>query len=393
MKPSSEEIKKTMNQESKKLDSMIKDEIEKHGKPELVVYILGAGFSAPLGIPVMSNFISKSKDQYIKDPEKYSYFKEVFNKFEELYKVLNYFSSDLNNIEEILSIIEMDIYLKSSDLKFDRDNYLKYLCDVIKFHTPSVELRPINRNSRHEWKETFLKDKKGEATSYIDFVAQLFDLEVSLKPENMIKNDFDILDLNSAKPKTLYSVVTLNYDTVLEDICASIKKAYKCDIKFRRFPSGNPNEESFLPYLSKLHGCISDTSIVPPTWAKSIENEKIREAWALARSLLANATHIRILGYSLPFSDNYIKYLFKSASISWYNLKSIDILCLDDELSSVKDRYSKLFKFKKHRYFNANIINYLAEMRWKDSTKPNKVIYQRLEHCHRSFIQNPINMV
>ncbi|WP_175406349.1 hypothetical protein [Bacillus sp. FJAT-27264] len=33
---------------------------------EKVVYILGAGFSAPLGIPVMSNFIMKAKTYILK---------------------------------------------------------------------------------------------------------------------------------------------------------------------------------------------------------------------------------------------------------------------------------------------------------------------------------------
>ena len=31
---------------------------------EKVVYILGAGFSAQFGLPVMSNFLEKSKDMY-----------------------------------------------------------------------------------------------------------------------------------------------------------------------------------------------------------------------------------------------------------------------------------------------------------------------------------------
>lgn len=42
--------------------------------PEKVVYILGAGFSAPLGLPVMSNFLVKSKDLYFSDTEKYKRF-------------------------------------------------------------------------------------------------------------------------------------------------------------------------------------------------------------------------------------------------------------------------------------------------------------------------------
>ena len=37
------------------------------------VYIVGAGFSAPLGLPVMSNFLMKSKDMYPLDPERFGY--------------------------------------------------------------------------------------------------------------------------------------------------------------------------------------------------------------------------------------------------------------------------------------------------------------------------------
>ncbi len=40
-----------------------------------VVYLFGAGFSAPLGLPVMSNFLMKSMDLYVSDPERYRTFK------------------------------------------------------------------------------------------------------------------------------------------------------------------------------------------------------------------------------------------------------------------------------------------------------------------------------
>ena len=36
---------------------------------ERVVYLLGAGFSAPLGLPVMSNFLEKSKYMYFEESE------------------------------------------------------------------------------------------------------------------------------------------------------------------------------------------------------------------------------------------------------------------------------------------------------------------------------------
>jgi len=41
---------------------------------ENVVYILGAGFSAPLSLAVISNFLMKSKDMYFSDPERFQHF-------------------------------------------------------------------------------------------------------------------------------------------------------------------------------------------------------------------------------------------------------------------------------------------------------------------------------
>jgi len=46
-----------------------------------VVYILGAGFSAPLGLPVMANFLEISKDMFASDPETYRDFAKVFKRY------------------------------------------------------------------------------------------------------------------------------------------------------------------------------------------------------------------------------------------------------------------------------------------------------------------------
>ena len=40
-------------------------------KSQSVVFFLGAGFSAPFGLPVMSNFIDKARDLYFSDPDNY----------------------------------------------------------------------------------------------------------------------------------------------------------------------------------------------------------------------------------------------------------------------------------------------------------------------------------
>ncbi len=78
---------------------------------ENVVYLLGAGFSAPLGLPVMSNFLEKAKDLYFSDEIKYKSFFKVLDKIKDLSIIKNYYHADLLNIEEILSILEMQQFL------------------------------------------------------------------------------------------------------------------------------------------------------------------------------------------------------------------------------------------------------------------------------------------
>lgn len=74
---------------------------------EKVVYFLGAGFSAPMGIPIIKDFLLKSKDLYFENPTKYAHFKRIFNKIYKMHIAKTYYETDLLNIEEILSILEM----------------------------------------------------------------------------------------------------------------------------------------------------------------------------------------------------------------------------------------------------------------------------------------------
>ena len=52
---------------------------------EKVCYILGAGFSAPLGLPVMTNFLARAKDLYAQEPERFEYFQDVFDLIKDMH--------------------------------------------------------------------------------------------------------------------------------------------------------------------------------------------------------------------------------------------------------------------------------------------------------------------
>jgi len=79
--------------------------------------------------------------------------------------------------------------------------------------------------------------------------------------------------------------------------------------------------------------------VVPPTTSKStlFNNETVRSQWRLARTALENADAIYCLGYSLPETDQMVRYLLAT-------LPGIKVVVPVDTASSVGSRYARLLK-------------------------------------------------
>jgi hypothetical protein len=354
------------NQQIKKLDK--------------VVYVLGAGFSAPLGIPVMSNFLEKSKDIFATQSERYSDFANVFKTIDRMYKSKGYYNADLFNIEEILSILEMSEQLGNED---DKISFINYIIDVIKHFTP--ELKPFE-SVFGGWTGEIFSGLHADASGinkYGYFVGSLLNLAFSY-------NGTDFFCNPSAKGnrQAYYSVITLNYDMVLENCFSYLIKYFAAEERFGFLQKLKLDTETHLQntYLAKLHGSVDTKIIVPPTWNKAL-NDKIKPAWQLAYQLLTEANHIRIFGYSLPTADAYIKYLLKAAIIRCEHLKSIDVLCLDGD-HSVRKRYDEFICFPKYRFVSRNVSDYLDDNHasWVNSNRNKSNIHLNgLETTHNKF--------
>ncbi len=362
-----------------------------------VVYILGAGFSAPLGLPVMGNFLEKSKDLYFSDPETFSHFQSLFDEINKMAVSKNYFETDLFNIEEILSILEMQSQLTGTRLNED---FIRYIKDVIEEHTP---LLPAAPSRAANWHDFLFGIKKDNWFWYIGFVANLFQFEfVYYRNEEQGErpNRFKFRPL--ANSDVSYSVVSLNYDIILEHSLAYIQEHYSIDytapgynavdgrFEFKR-GNDNPDAGGFMTIpLAKLHGSVDIEKIVPPTWSKGVDDE-IRHAWAVAYSQILNANHIRILGYSLPLADSYVKYLFKSAILKSQHLKTIDVICLDPD-GSVKRRFDDFICFRNYRFVNANILDCLkmniSTRDIGDGRTEQIATFPSLEKCHTRFMNS-----
>ena len=109
-----------------------------------IVYILGAGFSAPAGIPVMRDFLRAAQDirQNHSGDNRYSYFGKVLEQVTSPTRILPFYKADTFNIEEILSILEMEslVTQKAGKTKIFED----FITDVIEYHAAPWQTNKID---------------------------------------------------------------------------------------------------------------------------------------------------------------------------------------------------------------------------------------------------------
>lgn len=347
---------------------------------EKIVYFFGAGFSAPLGLPVMSDFYNKSKQMYLDHGNDYKYFKKVFKTINEIAVTKNYFSADLLNIEEILSIIEMEDLISGNTRKSD---FLKYLADVVKFYTPSIT--PIIKNRMDQQWYLQIIGSNWKWRHYGCFVGHLLNLmmirqQVSVGSTGI---EFRYSYLKNKNPEIKYLIITVNYDMVFDLVISYIKDNFEGLSKIG------------FDCLAKLHGSISPMSIVPPTWNKTIDS-KILPAWQKAYDALKEATQLRILGYSLPKTDSYIKYLFKAATAKESFIQKIDVIC-KDPYGDVKQRYDDFIEYSFYDFRNEDIFKYFEEIVSVFSNEAgrnrDKVLWNQLEIAHERFMNETKNSI
>ncbi|NQS96937.1 MAG: SIR2 family protein [candidate division Zixibacteria bacterium] len=345
-----------------------------------ILYVLGAGFSAPLGIPVIKNFYNKSNTLYLSNNNKLPYFNEVKNIETEVGKVSTFMNFDLRNIEELLSIIEMKSYLTDTDSEKVLQEYIK---EVIDCYTP----KPKEFNIKN------LKTQLGNYYSnnphfftghpvlsqYASFILALFVVTIKIIDNNLeINSGFD------DHPK--YSIITLNYDMVFENILNYFNnQVFKQNIFAlnRKLDDNNNNsKKKYCLSYAKIHGSL-DSIIIPMTWNKT-SNEEIKEQYKFAYQLISDAKEIRFIGYSLPVADNHLKYLFINGIMKTQNLQKIDVICLDDKEETVKKRYKKLFHFRELRFKNSKVEDYLNYL---CSYNNNTITYNLLEDRHEKIMK------
>lgn len=286
------------------------------------VFILGAGFSRPAGLPLMNDFIHMAKDRYAINNEKFQVVKEVDSLISEYANTSRYLKLDLDNIEELLSIFETKRLVENS-----RNNpFKKLICDLLSELSPKFD-SPLVSNTNEVIKSVY---ENPIENGYFSFICSILGLNIEILSPMEIRIARGLI-------RDDVSIITFNYDIILESSLIKLDK-YSVDIKWM--------QRLLSEKIIHLHGTIeNEDTIMPPSWNKTMPEELLL-SWKLAFEKISNAQRIVVIGYSFPQTDSYFDYFLKSALAKNYDLRSVKVF--DPNIKGAfEDRLKDKFTLKK----------------------------------------------
>src|SRR5713101_1902428 len=184
-----------------------------------VVYVLGAGFSAPLTIPTIATFLDRAKTLQEGDSQTFAYFDKIFETIKVLERAHNFYRTDRNSIEDLLTMLDLKDELAGSN---QSQVFKKFICDVVTSYTPKIGM---NANAQR-WYDLFFGSEPW--ASYGVFVSALLGYEFALTvaPIQNAPPSLSSYACQVADAGVRYSVISLNYDMVLETMAEHINASF-----------------------------------------------------------------------------------------------------------------------------------------------------------------------
>lgn len=311
------------------------------------VFILGAGFSRGAGAPLIRDFLDVSREIFDDpnselDAEERSQFRRVFEFKRQVAQAREKFRIDLDNVEQLFGLVEMSHRLESAPAT-TRDATVYLIAKTLQLAVAREKNRDwirfsVNRDFLKVDRRFagFVEPEPGGTDIYHSDLYRHFALLLSGKYDDPQK---------SASRSSI--VISFNYDLVLDHALKQVGAG----------PSyGLPNAELDEPdaatqgspavLLLKLHGSTNwaicqncekvyvlgskvtenpaafrakacgscgkgklRLLLVPPSWDKSEYSEPMQPVWKKAVDALRSANRICVIGYSMPETDTFFKFL------------------------------------------------------------------------------------
>jgi hypothetical protein len=362
--------------------------------PDCNVFILGAGFSKGAGAPLVNEFLDTSReffdnpDSALDDKEK-ELFRQVFEFKKHVAQSREKFKIDLDNIEQLFGLIEMSHRLEKQSGVRDAMVYViaKTLQLAIARNPRRQALRvgfaPGFEGSPADWRASVPRENPNVSlpdiyTHFALLLSGKYDPPHKFRSNVVITFNYDlVLDdaLRRIGVEPLYSLPDCDFDEVPHQeigvsllklhgstnwaICRRCRKVHVAGAKY----TGDPAAFR-LRQCAKCGKAGLRLLLVPPSWDKSDYRTTMRPVWNRAVNALKTATRICVIGYSMPETDTFFKYLLTlglAENHQLYRFVLVDVsgkrlagdLAADAEpVTDIEARYRSMFEtiFMKRRF-------------------------------------------
>ncbi len=255
-----------------------------------------------------------------RDPVLKQAFADVFDGYEQLRTLFSKTLVDLDNIESLFALFEMSELLQLpawSDPEMGkrlpqaiRTVIVRTLERRIQFQVDAPAGPPVQAHPSYQFFCNHCQQLKDGLGGRLDFITFNYDVSLDLALlEAQIPYQYGLSDEeNPAETRLLKLHGSLNW--VVPDEGQPVA-ALVIDRLFREERRGGPLQFSVLRGLENRR-----VFIVPPTWNKTGHHHQIAPVWRAAGEVLGKAENIFVIGYSLPASDYFFRYLFALAADS-----------------------------------------------------------------------------
>ena len=289
------------------------------------VFILGAGASREAGGPLMSDFLDIAarllRERNSDVLAVRAAFDDVFTAIAELRGVYAKSHLDLDNIESVFGAIEMGAMLGTFANR-DEESIKRLRDSVITLILTTLEQSIAFRRDRGAIKPP---------TPYEDFVAVIrkavhshnehrvslltFNYDVSLDYAIPVVFSHPAYDygLTADIPRSVIPLLKL-HGSMNWGTCQQCKNIVPAPVFPLRADFAEATKFAVSRHLDMTKHCDKPLQgpaiIVPPTWSKGRFHEQLGNVWRHAGRRLRVAENIFVIGFSLPETDTFFRYLF-----------------------------------------------------------------------------------
>ncbi|MFQ6028768.1 MAG: hypothetical protein ACE5Q6_14895 [Dehalococcoidia bacterium] len=293
------------------------------------VFIFGAGASRQSGAPLMADFLD-SADRLLRARtpgviQAEDSFRDVYNARGELGRIYEKSYLDITNIEGLFGVVEMAQLLKRFASR-DAEGITKLRQSLATLIVKTLECSiqfPVSGGSVRPPKpfddfvgliKNIQIDKKGSDYSWCSFITFNYDVNLDFALYwQLLPFEYFIQDTPATNSFPLLKL----HGSINWGVCSQCNQIIPYHVKDASHHLWPETRNVFFDLGSKLSSrqhcnepLLSTPVIIPPTWDKSAYQSQIAHVWQQASKELQRAENIFIIGYSLPETDMFFRYMF-----------------------------------------------------------------------------------